>query len=86
MRQDFISSSWLPQAATVPLSSTTMRSARRTDAMRWAMISLVQSGLARFSASYRSASVLRPSALVESSKIRISASFRMARAMDTRCF
>lgn len=63
-----------------------MRSASMTEVMRWAMMSLVASGSAVFSAARILASVAVSTAEVESSRISTLGRRSSARAMHRRCF
>ena len=86
MEQVSINSSWVPWAMMRPPSITRIRSASRTEATRWAMMSFVASFSSWANAARIFASVAVSTALVESSKISTLGFFKMARAMQMRCF
>ena len=67
-----------------PSSMTRIMSDSCTDAMRWAMMIFVVSGISSWNAVRISLSVLVSTAEVESSRIRIFGFFRSARAMHRR--
>mgnify|MGYP000040196048 CR=1 FL=1 len=71
---------------TVLPSSTRMRSASWTLAIRWATMSLVVPGIFSAKAWRILASVAVSTAEVESSKMRILGCLSRARAMHSRCF
>ena len=81
-----MSSAWEPTAMMEPPSITTMRSASSTEAVRWAMIIFVVSGMNSRSARRMPASVLVSTAEVESSSMSIFGFLSSARAMHRRCF
>ena len=76
----------MPTSFTMPLSSTTIMSASCTEAIRWAMMSLVVPGISSRKAWRIMASVRVSTAEVESSRMRILGFFSSARAIQSRCF
>ena len=80
------SSSWRPCSAMPSGVTTTMRSAFRIVARRWAMTSVVRPCASSASDCWIARSVSVSSAEVASSRIRIGGFFRNMRAMARRCF
>ena len=83
-RRRAISASWRPCSATLPPSSTRMRSQSITLDRRWARISVVRPCISRSSASWITASFSASTADSASSSTRIGVSRSSARAMATR--
>ena len=83
--QRSVSSSCVPESATRPSSSTTIRSARFSVDRRCAMISVVRPRMISLSAAWISASRRGSMAEVASSSTSSRGSVISARARDTRC-